>query len=170
VHPRIPVPMLPSDESQVEQDALGERYQHLIPSRDEQHLPPCVCGGDAMEIALLEAQVWEGREAVVFPRRAQGAVGDVLVFVFVAGVGVGIGVGAAPRAMGTDDFLLVGSGGWSDVLSWVGVPSDMASLNCAAELGGEGGGHDDGDEAGAGAGVERGRNCLLAVWPSTRAL
>lgn len=85
-----------------------------------------------MEIALLESQVWKGWEVVMLLWGAQDAVRNVVVVV------VDI---TAPRAVEIHEPGLVGSGGWRNVLSRVGMSSDMSGLDGAAELGGEGRGH-----------------------------
>lgn len=87
-----------------------------------------------MEIALLEAQVRQRREVVVLLGGPQHAVRDV-VFVF-GDVNV-----AAASAVEVDQVAPVCGSGRRNVLSRVGMPSDVAGLDGAAELGGEGGGH-----------------------------
>lgn len=95
----------------------------------EHYFPPRICRLDAAEIALLESQVWERREVVVFLRRPQDAVRDIMVIVVEM---------AALHFMDIHQLCLVGRSGRRNVLSRIGMPSDMASLDGAGDLGGEG--------------------------------
>lgn len=62
-------------------------------------------------------------------RGSQDAVRDIMVIVVEM---------AAPHFMNFYQLRLVGRSGWRNVLSRIGMPSDMAGLDGAGDLGGEG--------------------------------
>lgn len=62
-------------------------------------------------------------------RRPQDAVRDIMIIVVEM---------AAPHFMDVYQLYLVGCGGWRNVLSRIGMSSDMTGLDGAGDLGGEG--------------------------------
>lgn len=103
-----------------------ERYLALDCS--EHYFPPRICRLDAAEIALLESQVWEGREIVVLLWRPQDAIRNIMIIVVDM---------TALHLMNVYQLCLVSCSGWRNILPGVGMSFDMTGLDGAGDLGGE---------------------------------
>lgn len=103
---------------------------HLVSGSDEEHLPPSVGIGDAAEVALLEAEVWQGREAALPRRRPEDAVGDVVLVVVVDGVVVMV----RRRDLEGHGLYLLGGGRGPEVELWIWICPDVGRLDGRGHL------------------------------------
>jgi hypothetical protein len=116
----------PAAEDQGPHQALSKAHQDVVLEGDPGHSLPRACVLDALQVCLLQAQVWEWRHGGPPGDGLQHTEGD-LVFVYVGSIGVGVWVEA--------DGLLLGCGrGWIEVVARRGVALDVCVLDQRGNL------------------------------------